>query len=271
MTSRISSRLSVRGLASAAALLLSAALLVPATGAQATPGPGTEADPFQVLVFSKTAGFRHDSIPAGIQALTELGTEGDFTVTATEDAAAFTPANLSTYEAVVFLSTTGDVLDDTQQNALKGYVDSGGGYLGVHAAADTEYDWPYYETLVGAWFKSHPAVQQAEVVTEDRSHPATAHFDETWAHTDELYNYRTNPRARVHVLQNLDETSYSGGEMGGDHPITWCHQQGAGRSFYTGLGHTAESYADEDFRLLLLGGVRYAAGAVGADCGVDGE
>ncbi|WP_249416661.1 ThuA domain-containing protein [Streptomyces sp. TS71-3] len=236
-----------------------------APGAQARPHPHPDAG-FDVLVFSKTAGFRHDSIPAGITAITQLGAADGFTVTATEDASAFTAANLARYEAVVFLSTTGDVLDDTQQNAFQAYVENGGGYVGVHAAADTEYDWPFYGALMGAWFQGHPAPQQATVVTEDHHHPATAGLDDRWTRTDEWYNYRTNPRADVHVLQSLDESSYSGGTMNGDHPITWCHPQGKGRSFYTGLGHTQESYSEAAFRSLLLGGIQYAAGAVAADC-----
>ncbi|MFF0048246.1 ThuA domain-containing protein [Streptomyces sp. NPDC005498] len=243
-----------------AALALVGAFLTPAVNAQA-------ADPaYKVLVFSKTAGFRHDSIPAGTQAIRDIGAANNFTVTATEDGAAFTPANLAGFKAVVFLSTTGDVLNATQQSALQAYVDGGGGYFGIHAAADTEYDWPQYEQLVGAWFKSHPAIQPATLKTEDRAHAATAHLGQTWSRTDEWYNYRTNPRANVRVLQSLDEGSYSGGEMSGDHPITWCHAQGSGRSFYTGLGHTAESYADPAFRSLLLGGIRYAAGFAKADC-----
>ncbi|GAA1943319.1 hypothetical protein GCM10009837_81720 [Streptomyces durmitorensis] len=248
----------------ALALALAAVLTVPITATGSA-----KAASFDVLVFSKTAGFRHDSIPAGIEALRGLGQEQGFTVTATEDATAFSPDNLSGYEAVVFLSTTGDVLDSAQQDALQTYVDSGGGYVGVHAAADTEYDWPYYGQLVGAWFKSHPAIQQATVVNEDRTHPATSHLRATWTRTDEWYNYRTNPRSDVHVLQSLDESTYRGGEMAGDHPITWCHAQGQGRSFYTGLGHTAESYADPDFRTLLLGAVRYAAGQAPGDCAPD--
>ncbi|MYR29052.1 ThuA domain-containing protein [Streptomyces sp. SID4945] len=253
-----------RRLAALAALALGGALL---TGPVAQAGA---AEPYDVLVFSKTAGFRHDSIPTGIATFQELGGEHGFTVTATEDASAFTPANLAAYDAVVFLSTTGDVLDDTQQDALQAYVDDGGGFMGVHAAADTEYDWPYYQQLVGAWFKSHPAIQDAVVETEDHEHPATAHFGPTWLHNDELYNYRTDPRGRVHVLQTLDESSYTGGEMGEDHPITWCHPQETGRSFYTGLGHTNESYADPDFRQLLLGGLEYAAGQKDADCAPSG-
>ena len=256
----------VRHMSCALALTLGAAFLAPAAaGAQPR-----EADPYQVLVFSKTAGFRHDSIPAGIAEVQALGAENGFTVTATEDATAITPENLAKFKAVVFVSTTGDFLDDAQEAALEGYVDGGGGFMGIHAAADAEYESPLYEQLVGAWFKSHPAIQQATVVNEDVTNPATSHFGPTWTHTDELYNYRSNPRATVHVLQSLDESSYTGGEMNGDHPITWCHPQGTGRSFYTGLGHTAESYADPDFQKLLLGGIEYAAGVVQADCSVPG-
>ncbi|MFC4591582.1 ThuA domain-containing protein [Sphaerisporangium corydalis] len=245
-------------------LALGVALLVAAASALAPVPAGAAA--YKVLVFSKTAGFRHDSIPAGVQAVRDLSASGGFTVTATEDATAISTANLAQYQAVVFLSTTGDLLDDTQQNALRAYVDGGGGFVGVHAAADAEYGWPYYGQLVGAWFASHPNIQQATVRTEDRAHAATAHLAPTWPRTDEWYNYRANPRSAVHVLQNLDEGSYTGGTMGGDHPITWCHPQGAGRSFYTGLGHTQESYADPAFRTMLLGGIAYAAGAVKADC-----
>ncbi|GAA1295455.1 hypothetical protein Psi02_78580 [Planotetraspora silvatica] len=247
-----------RGLALVAATLIAT---------QFAPTAAQAADPaYQVLVFSKTAGFRHDSIPTGIQTIRDLGTANNFTVTATEDANAFTAANLAQFKAVVFLSTTGDVLNDTQQTAFTNYINGGGGYVGIHAAADTEYDWPYYGQLVGAWFKSHPAIQQAVVKNEDRTHPATSGLAATWTRTDEWYNYRTNPRSTVHVLQSLDETSYSGGEMSGDHPITWCHPQASGRSFYTGLGHTIESYADPNYRNLLLGGIRYAAGMVQANC-----
>ncbi|CDR14772.1 hypothetical protein GCM10022420_082690 [Streptomyces iranensis] len=216
----------------------------------------------RVLVFSKTAGFRHDSIPDGIAAIRQLGTQAGFAVDATEDAAAFTPGNLARYAAVVFLSTTGDVLGTGQQTAFEGYIAAGGGYAGVHAAADTEYDWPFYGGLCGAWFQSHPAIQQATVKVEDHAHPATAHLGDTWVRTDEWYNYRTNPRgtATVHVLASLDESSYSGGTMNGDHPISWYQAYKGGRAFYTGLGHTKESYAEPAFRQHLLGGITYAMG-----------
>ncbi|MGW5213519.1 lectin [Streptomyces sp. NPDC004051] len=225
------------------------------------------ADPaYEILVFSRTAGFRHSSIDEGIAALRDLGAANNFTVTATEDPTAFTTAHLARYRTVVFLSTTGDVLNPAQQTAFEQYLGAGGGYVGIHAAADTEYDWPFYEGLAGALFQSHPAIQPATVKVEDRAHDATAHLGRTWQRTDEWYNYRTNPRATAHVLASLDESSYSGGTMSGDHPIAWCKNYAGGRAFYTGGGHTEESYADPAFRRHLLGGIRWAAGTTQADC-----
>ncbi|MER7719268.1 ThuA domain-containing protein [Streptomyces flaveolus] len=230
-------------------------------------GTRAAADPaYQVLVFSKTAGFRHSSIDDGVAALRDLGAANNFTVDATEDAQAFTSGNLAKYEAVVFLSTTGDVLGDAQQTAFEQYLKGGGGYVGVHAAADTEYDWPFYEGLAGALFHSHPAIQSATVEVEDRAHDATAHLGSTWQRTDEWYNYRTNPRTTARVLASLDESSYSGGNMSGDHPIAWCKDYQGGRAFYTGGGHTDESYTEPAFRRHLLGGIRWAAGMTNADC-----
>ncbi|MFF3857332.1 ThuA domain-containing protein [Micromonospora sp. NPDC002575] len=242
-----------------------AALAVLACTTPATPASAADA-PYDVLVFSRTAGFRHDSIAVGTQAIRELGAANSFTVTATEDAAQFTTANLARFEAVIFLNTTGDVLNDSQQAAFESYIGAGGGYVGVHAAADTEYNWPFYGNLVGAWFASHPAIQQARVKVEDRAHAATAHLGPTWTRTDEWYDYRTNARSTAHVLASLDESSYSGGAMGGDHPHAWCKTYSGGRSFYTGGGHTQSSYSEAAFRAHLLGGIRYAAGRTKADC-----
>ncbi|MFJ5518752.1 ThuA domain-containing protein [Streptomyces griseoluteus] len=242
---------------------LGAALLL---GCVTGPAAAKPTETGRVLVFSKTAGFRHDSIPDGIAAVQQLGATDGLTVDATEDATAFTTRNLRRYDAVVFLSTTGDVLDSAQQRAFEGYIRQGGGYVGVHAAADTEYDWPFYGGLAGAWFASHPAIQPATVVVEDHAHPSTAALPARWERTDEWYNYRSNPRARAHVLASLDESSYSGGTMNGDHPIAWCQSYQGGRAFYTGGGHTRESYADPAFRAHLRGGLRWATGAAQADC-----
>ncbi|MFB7497293.1 ThuA domain-containing protein [Streptomyces sp. NPDC056161] len=242
---------------------LGAALLL---GCVAGPASSHPAESKRVLVFSKTAGFRHDSIPEGIATVKELGASGGFAVDATEDAGAFTGKNLRRYAAVVFMSTTGDVLDDAQQRAFEGYIHDGGAYVGVHAAADTEYDWAFYGGLAGAYFQSHPAIQPATVNVEDRGHPATSDLARTWDRTDEWYNYRSNPRERAHVLASLDEASYTGGTMNGDHPIAWCQDYQGGRAFYTGGGHTKESYADPAFRQHLLGGIRWAVGDAQADC-----
>jgi type 1 glutamine amidotransferase len=242
------------------------AMLVAAAAVAASPATPAAAAPLtKVLVFSKTAGFRHSSIPTGIAAIQQLGAQNGFTVTATEDANQFTTANLAQYQAVIWLSTTGDVLNDTQQTAFQSYIGAGGGYVGVHAAADTEYSWPWYGGLVGAYFASHPAIQQATIRVESPTNVSTAHLPTNWVRTDEWYNYQTNPRSAVRVLANLDEGSYSGGTMG-DHPITWCQNYGGGRAWYTGLGHTEASYTEPNFTKMLLGGIQIAAGSVAADC-----
>jgi type 1 glutamine amidotransferase len=221
---------------------------------------------FRVLVFSKTAGFRHDSIPAGIEAIRELGQAGGFSVSATEDSAAFRPKRLRRYQAIVFLNTTGDVLDASGQAALKRYIKRGGGFVGVHSASDTEHDWPFYGGLVGAYFQAHPAIQPATIDVVDRSHPSTRALPERWVRTDEWYNFAANPRGRVHVLAVLEESSYQGGTMGADHPIAWCQLYRGGRSWYTGGGHTIEAFSEPLFRQHLLGGIRWADGQSKGAC-----
>lgn len=234
--------------------------------------PPTGEGRFDVLVFSKTAGFRHSSIEEGIAAIELLGEDNDFGVTATEDASVFTEEGLAPYDAVVWLSTTGDVLDDDQQAAFEGYIAAGGGYAGIHAASDTEYAWEFYGDLVGAYFASHPAQQTADVLVEDVEHPSTTTLPTTWTRFDEWYSFRSNPRRDVHVLASLDETSYDAGTGAmGDHPIAWCQDVGAGRSWYTAMGHTEESFLEPEFLSHVLGGVETAAGAVDGDCEVTAE
>ncbi|GAB3494403.1 ThuA domain-containing protein [Amycolatopsis cihanbeyliensis] len=256
----------------AAALALCTGLGAGAFSAVSAAQPQTQQQPgtqhvANVLVFSKTAGYRHASIPDGISTIRGLGESNGFTVETTEDASAFTDDNLARFDAVVWLSTTGDVLNDSQQGAFERYIEGGGGYAGVHAAADTEYEWPWYGELVGAYFQSHPHIQEATVNVEDRQHPSTAELPYQWPRTDEWYNYQQNPRQDVHVLASLDESSYQPGDGAmGDHPIAWCHENSGGRSWYTGGGHTSESYADPQFRSHLLGGILYATGERAADC-----
>jgi type 1 glutamine amidotransferase len=230
---------------------------------------GGEPGQKRVLVFSRTAGFRHASIPDGVAAVRRLGAANGFGVDATEDAALFTDENLARYDAVIWLSTTGDVLDAGQQAAFERYI-RGGGYVGIHAAADTEYDWPWYGRLVGAYFLSHPRNQAATVDVTDRAHPSTAGLPERWRRFDEWYNFRTNPRGEVHVLATLDEKTYSPGDgaMGSDHPIAWCQNFDGGRAWYTGGGHTSKAYSEPLFLEHLLVGIETAAGWEPADCGV---
>jgi type 1 glutamine amidotransferase len=242
-----------------------------ALGALVMAGDDGEAKPehrARVLVFSKTAGFRHDSIPAGIAAIRQLGGAHGFSVTATESASTFTRKRLGRFDAVVFLNTTGDVLDPAQQKAFKAYIRRGGGFAGVHSATDTEYDWPFYDGLVGVHFHDHPAIQPATIHVTDRSHPSTRGLPADWSRTDEWYNFAADPRGRVHVLAVLDESTYSGGTMGGDHPIAWCHRFKGGRAWYTAGGHTIESYSEPLFRKHLLGGILWAAGLAKGDCRV---
>ena len=223
-------------------------------------GYGGESARYRILVYSKTEGFRHASIEPGIAALKDLGRAHEFAVMATEDATYFEADSLEQFAAVVFLNTTGDVLNDSQQAAFEAYIRGGGGYLGVHAAADTEYDWEWYGGLVGGYFESHPKVQPANVLSIDRQHPATAALPLSWNHTDEWYNYHINPRSSVHVLAVVEEASYEGGAMGHDHPIVWAHEYDGGRSIYTGLGHTVESYSDPNMLVHLQGAIDWAAG-----------
>ncbi|MEH6406397.1 MAG: ThuA domain-containing protein [Leeuwenhoekiella sp.] len=212
----------------------------------------------KVLVFSKTMGFKHASIPKGIAAIQKLGTENNFEVDTTKNAEKFSDESLKNYAAVIFLSTTGDVLDAHQEAAFERYIQSGGGFVGIHAATDTEYDWKWYGRLVGAYFTSHPKTQEADFIIKDKDFPATSFFkDSIWHRTDELYNFK-DISPDINVLISIDEKSYEGGINGSNHPMSWYHDYDGGRSFYTELGHTDESYSDETYLKHLLGGIEYA-------------
>jgi cytochrome c len=216
-----------------------------------------------LLVFARTTEYRHESIEAGVGALLGLADERGWQLVASEDPEVFSDESLAPLDVVIFLSTTGDVLDAEQEAAFERFIQSGKGFVGVHAASDTEYDWPWYGELVGAYFEAHPAVQEASIEVEDGLHPATVGLPSPWIRTDEWYGFQTNPRDHVQVLLTLDETSYEPGEgsMGDDHPIAWCQTYDGGRSFYTGLGHTNESYTDPQFLQHLAGGIEWAATA----------
>lgn len=259
---------------------LAASLLAGPAGAGSPPRNAMAEDgAFQVLLFTRTTGFRHVSIPFGIEAIEELGEQNGFGVVATEDPAQFTGANLRRFEAVIFLLTTGTVLEGEQKRALRRYVGRGGGYVGIHSASDTEHEWPFYGRLVGAYFKSHPIQQSAEFVKEAPRQPATAHLAERFTVFDEFYSFKANPRPDVRVLLTIDEDTYSpdpnttqlpGGTPAsgymGDHPMSWCHDNIGGRSFYTALGHENYLYELDWFRRHLLGGILTATKQAKARC-----
>ncbi len=219
----------------------------------------------RVLVFSKTEGYRHASIEPGIEAIRRLGAEHGFEVEATEDAALFNQRDLARFNVVVFLSTTGDILDDAQQIAFARFIQAGGGFVGIHAASDTEYGWPWYGRLVGGYFTSHPGnpnVREGTLHVADASHPSTEMLPDPWVRTDEWYDFRDrNPD--VHVLLNIDETTYKRADehpAPAPRPIAWYHEFDGGRAWYTALGHTSESFAEPLFLKHLLGGIEWAIG-----------
>lgn len=226
-----------------------------------TPAPTTnESSLFSVLVFSKTTGYRHNSIDEGIAALQALGQQHHFQVHATEDAGVFTDSGLAPFRVIIFLCTSGDILNGDQQATMEHFIQNGGGFVGIHSASDTEYGWPWYGQLVGAYFSNHPpGVHQADSHVVEPNHPSTQGLPETWTRTDEWYNFATNPAGQVNVLLNLDESTYSGGAMGASHPISWYHEFDNGRSWYTGMGHTESSYNEPLFRQHILGGILWAA------------
>ncbi len=213
----------------------------------------------KILVFSKTEGFRHGSIESGIVAIKKLGLEHNFKVIATEDSTYFSEDSLKQYAAIVFLNTTGDILNEVQQADFERYIQSGGGFVGVHAATDTEYEWPWYNKLVGAYFEGHPRIQEATLNILDKTHESTSFLNDTWSKEDEWYNFKDiNPD--INVIITIDETSYEGGTNGKNHPISWYHEYDGGRSFYTEMGHTNTTYENPTFLNHLLGGIKYAIG-----------
>lgn len=216
-------------------------------------------------MFTRTTGFRHPSIGAGIAALERLGREHGFTTLNTEAPADFNDEQLARHDVVVWLNTDSEVLDDAARRAFERYIRGGGGWVGVHAAAASEYGWAWYGQLLGAYFSGHPPVQTARVQVELAEHPSTAHLGASFTWQDEWYSFRTNPRASVQVLLTLDEASYGVGELAmGDHPIAWFHEFDGGRAWYTALGHPNEAYSSALFTEHLLGGLRWAAGAAPA-------
>ena len=226
-----------------------------------------------ILVFTKTVGFYHESKPNAIKAFYEMAHDQKWHITFTEDSTFFTDKELSNYNLVVFLLTTGNnLLNDVEKLAFQKYIENGGGFVGVHTATDTEYKWPWYEKLVGAHFVGHPPVQEGKLIIENKSHPSTICFGtDTLKWTDEFYSFDRNPRKNttINILVSIDEKTYhiennlwfkNANIVMGDHPLVWCQKMEKGRSFQTALGHTPELYDNKLFRKHLMGAIRWAAG-----------
>jgi len=216
----------------------------------------------QILVFSKTEGFRHASIEAGKKALEKMGKEKGFSTTFSENSSIFQESELKKFQAVIFLNTTGDVLNDKQQAAFERFIQAGGGYVGIHSATDTEYDWPWYGRLAGAYFLDHPNnpnVQKGNIIVQMKKHWATQGMPDSFEKTDEFYNYK-NINPAIKVILTVDENSYSGGKNGSNHPMSWYHLYDGGRAFYTGMGHTDETFSEPLFMNHLWAGIQWASG-----------
>lgn len=220
--------------------------------------------PLQVLVFSKTAGFRHESISTGLKMLYDQSAKQNWVITATENSALFSDNFLSVFDVVVFLNPTGDAIDATGQAAFEKVMKTGKGFVGIHAAADCEYEWPFYGALVGGYFKTHPASQTATVVFEKSEHPAMKPFNgmKSYSTFDEWYTFKENPRSKVHVLATLDETTITKFDNDnfrmGDHPIIWWSENNGIRSFYTGFGHTHEAFQDQKIQEHIKNAINWA-------------
>ena len=211
-----------------------------------------------MVVFSKTLGFRHQSIEAGILSIKKLGLENDFLVDATENSDSLI-SKIQKYDAVIFLSPSGDIFNKIQQEIFKKYIQNGGGFVGIHGATTAEYDWQWYGNMIGAYFDNHPKQQNETIYIVDHNHPATTFLENSWHTFDEWYNFNKLSKD-INILMTLDETSYTGGKHGNYHPIAWYHNYDGGRVFYTALGHADKSYTDPLFLKHILGGIHYAIG-----------
>jgi type 1 glutamine amidotransferase len=232
---------------------------MPPAAATSTTSPSPAAAPVRVLMITATAAFRHDSIPAARAAVASLASgTGAFTVAATEDLAEVTAARLGSIDVLMFALTTGELaFDDSQKAAITSFVAGGGGFIGIHSAADTLYQWSDYGRLVGAYFKEHPWTQSASVVVEDRGHPATAGAETPFRIFEEFYTFQRNPRGSVNVLLSLDPRSVG---ATGDYPLAWTQSVGRGRSYYNALGHFDATWNDPWFQRQLTAAIQWTAG-----------
>lgn len=226
------------------------------------------AEKTKVLIYSGSTGFRHDSIPAAVEAVKGVATRLGYSFDATEDPEVFTTEKLDAYKAIVFVSTTTDPKKPESEwfvggrrDALVGFMKAGKGVVGLHAAADSHYHWGWYGQLMGGYFERHPrGTPKGTQTVVDARHPATAKLPKTITRNDEWYYYKDfNPL--VHVLITVDPATIGDGEADANpNPLVWYHEFGGGRVFYNGLGHTSESYAEPYVLDIISGGLKYAVG-----------
>ena len=212
-----------------------------------------QAQQFNVLLFTKTNGFHHTSVNEGVTAIRELAVRHHFTVDWHEDASIFNDEKLKNYQAVIFLLTTGDILNDEQQAAMERFIRSGKGFVGIHSASDTEYDWDWYTKMVGRTFHIHPEIQTAELTVTNRKFPGLERMPDRFLWTDEWYEFGAERIKGLNYILTVDEQTFNPkvawGEkksegMGKFHPIAWYHDYDGGRAFYTALGHLPATYSD---------------------------
>ncbi len=221
--------------------------------------------PLHILLFSKTNGYRHSSISSGIKMLYDQSKKQHWIITATEDSTLIGDNFLSQFDVAVFINPTGNAIGEEEQTAFEKFMKSGKGFVGIHAAADCEYDWPFYGKLIGGYFLTHPPAQKATIVFENTDHPAMKPFKgmKTYTTVDEWYSYKENPRPNVHVLAHLDENTIKKSKNDewkmGDHPIIWWNDDNGMRSFYTVFGHTHEAFQDEKVIEHITNAINWAA------------
>jgi len=229
----------------------------------------SHAQQFKALLFTKTDGWHHDSINAGVTAIQEIAQLHHFSVYWTENAGmVFNDKALADYDVIIFLNTTGNILNEEQQAAVERFVQSGKGFAGIHSASDTEYEWEWYANMVGHMFHIHPAIQTAVLEVEEPNFPGMDRFAPRFLFTEEWYQFDAPRGDALHYLLSVDEETYDprtdwgskqGEGMGDFHPVSWCHEYDGGRAFYTALGHMPATYSDPDFRHHLFGGIYWAA------------
>lgn len=223
---------------------------------------------FKALLITATQGWHHESLHYGVVALKDLAQKQEFTLDVFQNPKSFTDENLKQYNVVIFLNTTGNVFDSAQQRVMERFVQSGKGFVGIHSASDTEYDWPWYTRLVGRMFRIHPPVQTARLQVKDESFPGLQAFANGALWTDEWYDFGPEQSKGLQYILAVDESSYNPKAktpsvettgMGAFHPVAWYQLFDGGRSFYTALGHLPANYSDAGFLQHLYAGIRWAA------------